>query len=276
MSHAVSIPHTLTIAGSDPSGGAGLQGDLKTLSALGTYATNVITAVIAQNTCGVREVHPVAAESIRVQLDHLLDDVPIDAVKIGMVASREVAETLREALEARRPRWIVLDPVMVAKSGDILVDEAGISAVRDVLVPLADVITPNLPEAAVLLGVEPPTSADAMEAMLPALKQLSAPYVLLKGGHLDGDSCPDLLASPGGDRWLPAPRIDTQNLHGTGCALSSAIAAKLAHLPQDADEAQVIDAIGDAKRWLHQALDASRRLSVGQGRGPVHHFHAWW
>jgi len=276
MSHAVSIPHTLTIAGSDPSGGAGLQGDIKTLSALGTYATNVITAVIAQNTRGVAAVHPVPAGIIREQLDNLLEDVRIDAVKIGMVASREVAEALREALEARRPRWIVLDPVMVAKSGDVLVDAAGISAVRDVLVPMADVITPNLPEAAVLLGVAAPTTADAMEAMLPSLKALASPYVLLKGGHLAGDSCPDLLATPQGDRWLPAPRIDTANLHGTGCALSSAIAAHLAHLPPDADHDRIVTAIGDAKRWLHEALEASHRLDVGQGRGPVHHFNAWW
>lgn len=276
MPSSSTIPHTLTIAGSDPSGGAGLQGDIKTLSALGTYATNVITAVIAQNTRGVREVHPVPAEAIRVQLDHLLDDVRIDAVKIGMVSSREVAETLRDALEARRPRWIVLDPVMVAKSGDILVDATGISAVRDVLVPLADVITPNLPEAAVLLDMPPPTTPDAMEAMLPALKALSAPYVLLKGGHLAGDSCPDLLATPQGDRWLPAPRIDTDNLHGTGCALSSAITAQLAHLPAGADHEHIVQAISQAKHWLHEALDASQRLRIGRGRGPVHHFHRWW
>ncbi|QEM83519.1 bifunctional hydroxymethylpyrimidine kinase/phosphomethylpyrimidine kinase [Halomonas binhaiensis] len=276
MSVPSPIPHTLTIAGSDPSGGAGLQGDIKTLSALGTYATNVITAVIAQNTCGVREVHPVPASAIRTQLDNLLDDVRIDAVKIGMVSSREVAETLREALEARRPRWIVLDPVMVAKSGDILVDAAGIEAVRDILIPLADVITPNLPEAAVLLEVTPPTTPDAMEAMLPGLKTLKSPYVLLKGGHLAGDSCPDLLATPEGDHWLPAPRIETDNLHGTGCALSSAIAAKLAHLPADAGHERIVTAIGEAKHWLHEALDASRQLAVGHGRGPVHHFHALW
>ncbi|RTR05558.1 bifunctional hydroxymethylpyrimidine kinase/phosphomethylpyrimidine kinase [Halomonas nitroreducens] len=271
-----SLPHTLTIAGSDPSGGAGLQGDLKTLSALGTYATNVITAVIAQNTRGVAAVHPVPAPVIAEQLDNLLEDVRIDAVKIGMVADREVAETIAAALRRHRPRWIVLDPVMVAKSGDILVDAAGIAAVRDVLVPLADVITPNLPEAAVLLDTQAPRTPDAMEAMLPALQALKAPYVLLKGGHLSGESCPDLLATPAGSAWLPAPRIATDNLHGTGCALSSAIAAHLAHLPPDASGEAIDEAIGEAKRWLHAALEASRRLAVGHGRGPVHHFHAWW
>ncbi|BBI54555.1 hypothetical protein HORIV_69760 [Vreelandella olivaria] len=151
MSTHSHLRNVLTIAGSDPSGGAGLQGDLKTFSALGVYGTNVITAVIAQNTCGVASVYPVAPQAIREQLEHLLDDVAIDAVKIGMVASREVAEVIADVLRQRRPRWIVLDPVMVAKSGDILVDDEGIRAVRDVLVPLADVITPNLPEAAVLL-----------------------------------------------------------------------------------------------------------------------------
>ncbi|WP_136254839.1 bifunctional hydroxymethylpyrimidine kinase/phosphomethylpyrimidine kinase [Onishia niordana] len=276
MSISSRIPHTLTIAGSDPSGGAGLQGDIKTLSALGTYATNVITAVIAQNTRGVASVHPVPAEVIRVQLDNLLDDVHIDAVKIGMVASRDVAETIRDALMRRRPRWIVLDPVMVAKSGDILVDAEGIRAVREVLVPLADVITPNLPEAAVLLGDEVPNDSDAMEAMLPGLQALKAPYVLLKGGHLVGSACPDLLATPTDSTWLPAPRLATDNLHGTGCALSSAIAAQLSRLPEGASHAAIVEAIGEAKRWLHAALEASQRLQIGKGRGPVHHFHAWW
>ncbi|MCL5426797.1 MAG: bifunctional hydroxymethylpyrimidine kinase/phosphomethylpyrimidine kinase [Gammaproteobacteria bacterium] len=270
------IANVLTIAGSDPSGGAGLQGDLKTFSALGVYGTNVITAVIAQNTCGVASVYPVSPQAIREQLEHLLDDVALDAVKIGMVASREVAEVIADVLRQRRPRWIVLDPVMVAKSGDILVNDEGIRAVRDILVPLADVITPNLPEAAVLLDSPSPDSLDAMEAMLPGLTRLGAPYVVLKGGHLRGATCPDLLAMPNGHQWLPASRIDTDNLHGTGCALSSAIAACLAKLPLDANADAPKAAISDAKQWLHAALEASARLNVGKGRGPVHHFHAWW
>lgn len=270
------IANVLTIAGSDPSGGAGIQADLKTFSALGVYGTSVLTALTAQNTQGVRGVYPIPADFIAKQLDTLLDDVTLDAVKIGMVASREVAQVLADVLRQRRPRWIVLDPVMVAKSGDILVDDEGIRAVRDILVPLADVITPNLPEAAVLLDSPSPTSLDAMEAILPALTQLGAPYVVLKGGHLRGTTCPDLLATPNGHEWLPASRIDTNNLHGTGCALSSAIAACLAKLPQDAGVDAPTAAISDAKQWLHAALEASARLSVGKGRGPVHHFHAWW
>ncbi|MGO2131954.1 MAG: bifunctional hydroxymethylpyrimidine kinase/phosphomethylpyrimidine kinase [Halomonas sp.] len=271
-----SIPNTLTIAGSDPSGGAGIQTDLKTFSALGCYGTSVITALTAQNTQGVSGVLPVPAEFIAAQLDAVLDDISIDAVKIGMVASREVAEVIAEALRARRPRWIVLDPVMAAKSGDILVDPAGTAAVRDILVPLADVITPNLPEAAVLLDTSAPDSTQAMQAMVPALQSLKVPFTLLKGGHLQSDDCPDLLITPQDFSWLDAPRIDTNNLHGTGCALAAAITAQLAQLPSSANQQTVANAISEAKQWLHSALAASDRLSVGQGRGPVHHFHAWW
>lgn len=267
------IRKVLTIAGSDPSGGAGIQADLKTFSALGTFGTSVITALTAQNTQGVRGVFPVPASFIAEQLETLLDDVVLDAVKIGMVASREVAEVIADGLQRRRPRWVVLDPVMVAKSGDVLVDDAGIQAVRDILIPLADVITPNLPEAAVLLGANIPTSTAEMEDIIPALSRLGAPYVMLKGGHLAGADCSDLLATPQGNSWLEAPRLATDNLHGTGCSLSSAIAACLAN---QAAEAPVEDAISTAKQWLHAALQASTRLDVGQGRGPVHHFHEWW
>ncbi|MBE0488732.1 MAG: bifunctional hydroxymethylpyrimidine kinase/phosphomethylpyrimidine kinase [Halomonas sp.] len=264
------IPNVLTIAGSDPSGGAGIQADLKTFSALGAYGTSVITALTAQNTRGVTGVHPVPANFIAAQLETLLDDVHIDAVKIGMVASREVAEVIREALTRRRPRWVVLDPVMVAKSGDILVDDAGIRAVREVLVPLADLVTPNLPEAAVLLDLPAPATRDEMLALAPALQALGAGATLLKGGHLAGEECPDLLITAEATRWVEGARVDTANLHGTGCTLSSAIAARLAR----GDSLPV--AVAGAKQWLGEALAASQQLDVGQGRGPVHHFHAWW
>jgi hydroxymethylpyrimidine/phosphomethylpyrimidine kinase len=264
------IPNVLTIAGSDPSGGAGIQADLKTFSALGAYGTSVITALTAQNTRGVTGVHPVPADFIRAQLEALLDDVRIDAVKIGMVASREVAEVIREALTRRRPRWIVLDPVMVAKSGDILVDDAGIRAVRELLVPLADLITPNLPEAAVLLDAPVPVDRHGMLALAPALRALGAGATLLKGGHLCGEECPDLLITAEAITWIEGARVDTANLHGTGCTLSSAIAARLAR------GEPLAEAVAGAKQWLGAALAASRRLDVGQGRGPVHHFHAWW
>lgn len=264
------IPNALTIAGSDPSGGAGIQADLKTLSALGAYATSVITALTAQNTRGVSGVHPVPSDFIAAQLEALLDDVRLDATKIGMVASREVAEVIRDALVQRRPSWIVLDPVMVAKSGDILVDDAGIRAVREVLVPMADLITPNLPEAAVLLGVPAPVDRAGMLAMAPALRELGAGATLLKGGHLRGEECPDLLVTAEAATWIEGARVDTANLHGTGCTLSSAITARLAR------GESLQEAVASAKRWLGEALVASPRLDVGSGRGPVHHFHAWW
>ncbi|MGC3873880.1 bifunctional hydroxymethylpyrimidine kinase/phosphomethylpyrimidine kinase [Halomonas sp. GXIMD04776] len=264
------IPNVLTIAGSDPSGGAGIQADLKTFSALGAYGTSVITALTAQNTQGVTGVHIVPTDFIATQLDTLLDDVDIEAVKIGMVASEEIALVIRDALQRRRPNWIVLDPVMVAKSGDKLVDEVGIRAVREILVPLADLITPNLPEAAVLLGGAVVQDVAGMEALMPRLMTLGAPNVLLKGGHLRNDRCPDLLASSHAMHWFDATRVDTNNLHGTGCTLSSAITAHLAH------GLELQEAVQQAKTWLGQALSASERLRVGKGCGPAHHFHAWW
>lgn len=270
MTQSRTIPNTLTIAGTDPSGGAGIQADIKTFSALGTYATSVITAVIAQNTCGVRAVTPVAAEMVRAQIDAVCEDIAIDAVKIGMIGDIDLARTVRDALQSYRPRWVVLDPVMVAKSGDILVDDEGIAAVREILVPSADLITPNLPEAAVLLDRPTPHNRTAMEALAGPLRDLGAGATLLKGGHLPGRECPDLLITAGDAIWLEGSRVDTANLHGTGCTLSSAIAARLAHgdaLP---------DAVATAKAWLEAALTASSRLDVGQGQGPVHHFHAWW
>jgi hydroxymethylpyrimidine/phosphomethylpyrimidine kinase len=270
MTFSSAPPNVMTIAGSDPSGGAGIQADLKTFSALGAYGTSVITALTAQNTRGVRAVHPVPADFIAAQLEAVLTDVRIDAVKIGMVADRRVAETIRTALERHRPHWIVLDPVMVAKSGDILVDDAGIAAVRELLVPLADLVTPNLPEAAVLLGSAVPRHREGMLARVDGLRALGAGAMLLKGGHLEGDACPDLLITAGGTRWLEGPRIATDNLHGTGCTLSSAITARLAR------GERLGEAAAEVKAWLAEALVASQRLDVGQGHGPVHHFHAWW
>ncbi|XKH60109.1 bifunctional hydroxymethylpyrimidine kinase/phosphomethylpyrimidine kinase [Halomonas sediminis] len=264
------ISNVLTIAGSDPSGGAGIQADIKTFSALGAYATSVVTALTAQNTQGVAGVCPVPAAFIGQQLDTLLEDVRIDAVKIGMVASLDVAEVIAQALARKRPRWVVLDPVMVAKSGDTLVDDAGIAAVRDVLVPLADVITPNLPEAAVLLGLPAPRRREEMLALAPALRRLRAKAVLLKGGHLEQNDCPDLLIGADSCEWMEGRRVETPNLHGTGCSLSSAITARLAQ----GDE--LSSAVAFAKAWLSEALGQSHRLKVGKGQGPVHHFHCWW
>ncbi|MEC7761715.1 MAG: bifunctional hydroxymethylpyrimidine kinase/phosphomethylpyrimidine kinase [Pseudomonadota bacterium] len=263
------IANVLTIAGTDPSGGAGIQADIKTMSALGAYACSVVTAVVAQNTCGVRSFQALEPDFVAAQIDAVLDDVRIDAVKIGMIANAGIAETVADRLRHHGADNIVLDPVMVAKSGHALLDLEAVSAVRDALVPLARVITPNLPEAAVLLDREDRWTADTMQAALPDLLALGSRYVLLKGGHLEGETSTDLLAGPQGTRALKAPRIATTNDHGTGCTLSSAIAAFLPH--HDMPEA-----VTHAKAFLHAALAQSDALDVGHGHGPVHHFHTLW
>jgi len=270
MNHTTYPPHLLSIAGTDPSGGAGQMADVKTFSALGAYSTSVITAVLAQNTQGVQKIHALPGDMIKAQLESVFEDISIDAVKIGMIADRETALIVKQALDYYQPRFVVLDPVMVAKSGDMLVDQAGLEAVRDILVPLADVITPNLPEAAALLGTTPPHDKQAMAAMLPALKQLGPANILLKGGHLQGAESPDVMLVEGKIEWLSAPRVETPNLHGSGCTLASAIAALL---PQRATTGE---AMRDAKAFMTEALLASARLGVGKGKGPAHHFWSWW
>ncbi|WP_438765101.1 bifunctional hydroxymethylpyrimidine kinase/phosphomethylpyrimidine kinase [Kushneria sp. TE3] len=260
----------LSIAGTDPSGGAGQSADIKAASALGAYTTSVLTAVLAQNTCGVRDVMALPQRLIRSQLDAVFEDIAIDCVKIGMVSDLDTARLIREFIERYRPAHVVLDPVMVAKSGDMLVDRDGFHAVRDVLIPIADVITPNLPEAAVLLDTDIPSDHDAMEAMLPKLGALGCDIVVLKGGYLKGDVSNDLVLTPDGTHWLEAPRIATRSLHGSGCTLASAIAALLPRHDTP------IEAIRQAKVYMSQALEAADRLNIGKGQGPAHHFHAWW
>ncbi len=272
-------PNLLTIAGSDPSGGAGIQADLKTFSALGAYGMSVLTGLTSQNTRGVRSVHEVPAAFVREQLDSVFDDVRVDAVKIGMLATADVIDVVASVLDERRPPYVVLDPVMVATSGDRLLAADAVARLRDVLLPHVDLITPNLPEAADLLGVPEAHDEAAMREQLDSLRQL-APGVLLKGGHLGGTESPDLFAmaatrsgsepgSPDPTR-LVAQRIATTNDHGTGCTLSSAIAA----LRPQRDS--WLAAVTDAKAYLTLALAAADRLDVGDGHGPVHHFHSWW
>jgi hydroxymethylpyrimidine/phosphomethylpyrimidine kinase len=263
------IPNVLTIAGSDPSGGAGIQADLKTFSALGVYGASVITALTAQNTQGVRGFMVVEPGFVADQIDAVFDDLRIDAVKIGMVATAAVAAAVADRLRHYQPRNVVLDPVMVAKSGDRLLQDDAIATIRAQLVPLATVITPNLPEAAVLCGEPAPTTLDEMHRMVRALHGLGAQAVLLKGGALDGPDSPDLLFDGHDVVALAALRIATRNTHGTGCTLSAALAALLPRYP-------LPEAARRAKAYLTAALAASDRLSVGSGRGPVHHFHALW
>jgi len=263
------IYNVLSIAGTDPSGGAGISADLKTFSALGTYGTAVITAVVAQNTRGVRAVHQLTGAVVAEQLETLLTDVHIDAVKIGMLGSADVVRAVAEILAAVPIPHVVLDPVMVAKSGDRLLEPDAVQALREDLLPWCDLITPNLPEAADLLGEPEARDEDGMRAQLARLAGL-ARGVLLKGGHLRGDESVDLLRIDGGDTRLSAPRIATRNTHGTGCTLSAAIAALR---PQSTDWQH---AVTRAKDYLTGAIAAADQLRVGSGHGPTHHFHACW
>ncbi|MCD4853459.1 bifunctional hydroxymethylpyrimidine kinase/phosphomethylpyrimidine kinase [Arthrobacter sp. AK01] len=265
------IPRVLSIAGSDPSGGAGIQADLKSIAAHGGYGMAAITALTAQNTGGVRAVHVPPVEFLRQQLEAISNDIAIDAVKIGMLGDAAVIHEVRGWLEAVRPAVVVLDPVMVATSGDRLLRESAGKALRQLL-PLADLITPNLPELAMLLGE--PEAADWPSA-LDQGKRLAAECgntVLVKGGHLAGSECPDALVNTSGLLRqdvieVPGPRVETANSHGTGCSLSSALATAQARTGDW--EAS----LREVKPWLIEALTHSDILEVGHGSGPVHHFH---
>lgn len=263
-------PVALTIAGSDPSGGAGIQADLKTFSALGAYGTAVLTALTAQSTQGVTGVHVVPPDFVREQLLTLWDDVAIDVVKIGMLAGAETVEAVAGFLAERAGEVpVVLDPVMVSTAGSRLLDEGAVHAVIRML-PHVSVVTPNLAEAGVLTGAEAASDLAGMREQAAAIRALGAPRVLVKGGHLAGSEVSDLWLDGDGEEVLTGERVDTRHTHGTGCSLSSAIAALI---PQ---RAQWLDAVRDAKTWLTGALKAGEQLRVGQGPGPVHHFHEVW
>ena len=274
---AVGAPNALSIAGVDPSGGAGIFADLKAFSALGAYGTGVVAALTAQNTRAVTGVHAVPPAFVRLQIDTLFADVRIDAAKIGMLGTAPVAVAVAEGLAAPiaegRLAHRVVDPVMVAKSGDVLLDRDAIGTLVEAILPLATMITPNLPEAGVLLNERAPETPREMHRAAERLRRLLADdglrFVLLKGGHASGDPI-DLLHD--GDRMieLPETRVETRNTHGTGCTLSAAIAALLAR------GIEPVQAVREAKRYLTDALRNADRLDVGSGHGPVHHFHQWW
>lgn len=274
MPESARIPAALTIAGVDPSGGAGVLADVKTMSALGAYACAVIAALTAQNTQSVTGVFGVPADFVRQQIDTLFADVRIDAVKVGMVGQAPVIGAVADGLVAWQPPHVVVDPVMIAKSGDALLERTAVGALRERLLPIATVLTPNLPEAGVLLESRAPDSIREMRRAAERLREMLAHsghrWVYLKGGHLPGGDATDLLFD--GDRMLElaAPRIDTRNTHGTGCTLSAALAALL---PQSAD---VPTAARRAKAYLGAAIAAADGLAIGHGHGPVHHFHALW
>lgn len=263
------IPNVLSIAGTDPTGGAGIQADLKTFSALGAYGMSVITAVVSQNTQGVRSFVALEPEFVADQIDAVFDDVQVDAVKIGMIANAAIADAIANRLERHANCPIVLDPVMVATSGHRLLPPDAVSIIRERLIPLCTVVTPNLLEAGDLLDSHRPTSIEEMRSALEELHQLGSSWVLLKGGHLDGQHSIDLLHGNGGTYNLAAPRVQTRNSHGTGCTLSAAITALL-------PSTDVVSAVQQAKNYLTHALAAADRLQIGSGHGPVHHFHAIW
>ncbi len=262
------IPNVLSIAGSDPSGGAGIQADLKTFAAHGTYGMAAITALTAQNTREVTGIQFAAPDFVAKQVDTVFDDVRVDAVKIGMLGTAGIIEAVAAVLEQRRPHWVVVDTVMVAKSGARLLEDDAVAALRDRLLPLADIITPNLPEAGDLVGEAPIESREGMAALAARLGGMGPRVVLLKGGHLGSEESPDYLATADGGHWLEGARIATRNTHGTGCTLSSAIAARLA-LGQG-----LLRAVRGAKEYLTGAISAGRALEVGGGSGPVHHGYA--
>ncbi len=259
----------VTIAGSDSGGGAGIQADLKTFSALGVYGASVITAVTAQNTCGVSAVEDISPTVVAAQIDAVFSDLAVSAVKIGMVSRRETIGVIAAGLK-RYDRQAVIDPVMVATSGDHLMQPDAIATLKEELLPLALILTPNLPEAALLTGRAIAETEGEVARQAEMLLKLGARSVVMKGGHARGKDAIDILYSEAGVLHLSRPRIKTRNDHGTGCTLSAAIAAGLAK------GKSIEDAVVAAKAYLHDALVAADRLTIGQGRGPVHHFHHWW
>lgn len=278
-----SIKNVLSIGGSDPSGGAGIQADLKTFAANGVYGMAVITALTAQNTLGVFNIHSIDVGFVEEQINCLFDDIQPHAVKIGMLANAAIISRVAARLKHYQARNIVVDPVMLSSSGQSLLDPSALDNLIHELLPLATLYTPNLNEGACLLAGHQPTTRSEMREMAEQLLPLAQCAVLLKGGHLPGDECPDLLLykSDGQDsrqvkaRWFTAQRIDSANNHGTGCTLSSAIAANLADNTAHDNDALVY-AVAKAKNYLSTCLSSSNKLKVGSGAGPLHHFAGLW
>jgi hydroxymethylpyrimidine/phosphomethylpyrimidine kinase len=261
------IPIILTIAGSDSSGGAGIQADIKAISATGSYACSVITAITAQNTLGVLAIFPIPLEHIEKQLDAVFTDLNVVAVKVGMLADGDIIKIVVAKIKQYQPKFLVVDPVMVTTSGESLLAQPAIGTLKSELLPLANIITPNLPEAAALIGSAVPRNQAEMVNMAKDLRQLGAKAILLKGGHLvDDENSTDLLILPTHVQLLTAKRINTHNTHGTGCTLSSAIASYLAH------GNDLLLAVQLSKRYISKAIAHADDLEIGNGNGPVNHF----
>ena len=260
----------VTVAGSDSGGGAGIQADLKTFAALGVYGATVITALTAQNTRGVAGVHDVPADFNDAQFEAVFSDLAVDAVKVGMLSRRATIDAVVAGLDRFGQTNVVVDPVMIATSGDRLVDDDAIDALRDVLIPRARVITPNLLEAAALLNRPVVADENAMRGQAERFLLHGAKAVLIKGGHGGGPEAIDLLVELDTVTRFSAPRVATKNTHGSGCTLSSAVAAGLAK------GLSLIEATRGAKDYVTAAIQGADKLSIGTGRGPLHHFHRWW
>ncbi len=261
MTVETNIPRVLIIAGSDSSGGAGIQADIKTCAAFGAYAATAITAVTAQNTMGVQQVEVMPAELVRAQIRSVMSDIGADVIKIGMLGSAEIIEVVAQEIE-EADAFVILDPVMVATSGDSLLEEAAMSLMKDKLVPLADLITPNVPEAALLTGLDIKDVDDLTKAG-DALLKMNVYAALMKGGHLEGKSVFDVLVSEEGANIMSGPRIHSRHTHGTGCTLASAVAANMAlGMPLD-------EAVMSAREFVYQAIKTAPKL--GQGNGPLNH-----
>lgn len=270
-------PIALSIAGSDPSGGAGIQADLKTFTALGVYGTAALAGLTVQNTQGVRAATPVEPSFVRAQVEAVIDDLPVAATKLGMLSNAAVVNVVADLIEQRRADFgvLVLDPVMVATSGDKLLLDEAIDSVRTRLLPLADVVTPNTPEAAVLLGTGPAQDVDGQTAQALALREIGARAVLVKGGHLGTEELTDVYATADGVALLSGPRINTRNTHGTGCTLSSAIAAFAALRGDTVDCGVPVETIELARDYLLRSIESGARWSISRspesGHGPVDH-----
>ncbi|MEC6813687.1 bifunctional hydroxymethylpyrimidine kinase/phosphomethylpyrimidine kinase [Photobacterium toruni] len=268
-SHHTTTPIVLTIAGSDSGGGAGIQADIKAISATGSYACSVITAITAQNTQGVSGILAIPLNMVEQQLDAVFSDLNVQAVKIGMLADSDIIRLVAAKIRHYQPQFLVIDPVMVATSGDVLLQQHAITTLKTELLPLADIITPNLPEAAALTGLDIPQSLADMQSMISALRNINPHAILLKGGHLEQSSdSTDLLILATDVIELTTPRINTNNTHGTGCTLSAAIASYLAQ-GNDLTTATTL-----AKRYITAAITAADELNIGHGHGPVNHFFA--
>ena len=262
------VKNVLSIAGSDPSGGAGIQADLKTFAANGVYGMAAITALTVQNTVGVQGIHLVPAKFVSSQIEAIFSDIVVSSVKVGMVANAEIAKEVGTTLAKYRNLISVVDPVMVAKGGSPLLDKKAIQAVKDNLIPLATIVTPNLPEAAILLGSSIAKSEEDMVYQGKALLNLGSKSILMKGGHSEGITSNDLLVTENNYVWFKEKRINTKNTHGTGCTLSSSIASFLAK------DFSVEESVSKAKKFVTNAIRNSEKLSVGKGHGPTNHFYA--